>query len=186
MGFVASDASILAFMSFSIGVIVLGLFFAGIHVMPDPEKSVVSVSNGCKMAGTGELIGSVILLLGSPLGPGASVFIGSLTGVFGVGFWVIGLSLEKGDSRPLGTVTLFLAVVFGIYAVLAARVPGMKELSFLCWLGFAAAVASWIGAWNWSKIVGKAGGWMWVVLGIWGIKFFAVSLSGACNVMLGG
>ena len=155
--------------------------------MPDPGKSVFTVCNVCKMAGTGELIGTAILLLGSPLGPGASLFIGSLTGIFGVAFWMFGLSLEKGGPRPMGTVALFLAIVFVIYAILAAKVPRMMEFASLCWLGFVGATASWLGAWGWSSIAGKIGGWVWVCLGIWGIKLFtATLLSGGINVMLAG
>ncbi|MCD6567289.1 MAG: hypothetical protein J7K94_00915 [Dehalococcoidia bacterium] len=187
MEFVASDASILAFICFTFGLIVMGLFFAGVHVMPDPEKSAATVSSICKVAGMGELIGAFIMLIGSPLGPGASLFMGSLVGFFGLTFIAVAWTLEKGgDSRPLGTVLLFMAVLFAIYAVFAGKVPGMTEFASLCWLGVVAALCSWIGSWNWSATVGKIGGWLWVVIGLWGIEMWATNLfNESIKVMLG-
>ncbi len=185
---VAVNAGIMAFMVFSGAIIVLGLFLAGVHVMPEPEKAVATVSVVCKVAGIGELIGAVLLLTFSPLGEPVSLFLGTLIGFFGLLFLITAWVLEKGgDLRPFGTYLLFVAVALIIYGSFAGMVPGMGELAALLFLVAVACILSCVGTWGWSPAMGKLGGWLLVIVGIWGIRFWAMDLfAGSIKVMLGG
>lgn len=184
----AVNASILALMMFSGCLLVVALFLAGVHITPDPEKSAASVSVISKAGGYGELIGAIILLIFSPIGPAPSLFLGTLVGFFAFLFLIAGWIIEKGgDLKPLGTYLLFVGVALVIYGYFASMVPGMGELAALLFLTGAGAFLSCIGAWGLSEKLGKIGGWVLVIVAIWGIRFWALELyEGAIKVMLGG
>lgn len=176
MDFVACSPLFAAVIAFSTGVIISGLFFAGVDAKP-PEKVASSIASIQRWVGLLILASMVIYFIGSPLGVNLSVWAGTLCADFFLLWWSCSYVIKEGtDLKPIAWIMLLPgAVVLILYAITSQMlmvIPGfagiMRDFTILLWVAAVGCLFSFIGI-RWSKIrLNMISGWLFVVVGVIG------------------